>query len=169
MVIKKVVLLLAVLGLSAGLAACSKSDGSGDSGSDGCSGSNSDFNSSLDIDLARMTVTDSGLCYEDLVEGTDPASDPDNVVTVAYTGLLPDGSEFDAGEITIHLESGRLIVPTGGGSVILGFSEGAIGIKLDGTRRVIIPPELGYGDVGIPGTIPPNSKIIFDIVVNAIY
>ena len=112
-----------------------------------------DFASSLGVDLSQMTVTESGLYYQDVVEGTgDPATAQDSV-QVAYTGYLTSGATFDSGTFQFTLASGE---------VIPGFDEGVTGMKVGGERRIIIPPALGYGAAS-NGSIPGGSILIFDL------
>jgi FKBP-type peptidyl-prolyl cis-trans isomerase len=85
-------------------------------------------------------------------------------VAVNYTGYLLDGTKFDS-----SIDAGRALVFTPGeGSVIDGFSQGVIGMRSCGTRRLIIPPSLGFGEQPVTNDsgrviIPPNSTIVFDI------
>ncbi len=111
------------------------------------------FAASLRINLAAMTRTASGLYYEDIEPGSgDPAAAGQDV-TVAYTGWLIDGSIFDNGEFGFRL---------GAGQVVAGFDEGVTGMRTGGVRRIIIPPELGYGSQG-RGSVPPDAIMIFRI------
>src|SRR5690606_19027809 len=78
-------------------------------------------------------------------------------VTVHYVGQLPDGKRFtdtrDVGTpVTVTLAS-----------VIPGWQEGIQGMKVGGRRRIIVPPELGYGPAGINDVIPPDSTLVFEI------
>src|SRR5262245_14864954 len=95
--------------------------------------------------------------------GSDAASG--NVVTVEYTGWLwdptkPDqkGLQFDTSRNSTTPFSFTL----GAGQVIQGFDEGPVGMRVGGLRRLVIPPQLGYGEVRT-GSIPPNSTLVFDI------
>jgi FKBP-type peptidyl-prolyl cis-trans isomerase len=117
-----------------------------------------EFASSLEIDLSAMTVTESGVYYEDVEDGEgDPVGDGD-AVTVGYTGYLSDATVFDDGTFTFTL---------GASEVIPGFEDGVTGMRPDGVRRMIIPPELAYGTQAV-GTIPPGSILIFDVEVVAV-
>jgi FKBP-type peptidyl-prolyl cis-trans isomerase FkpA len=101
-----------------------------------------------------------GLKYIDVVTGTGADAALTNTVDVNYSGYLASNnnkfdSSCDAGTPTLRLTLGS-------GSVIAGFDLGIRGMKPGGVRRVIIPPELGYGAVPRQG-IPANSTLIFDI------
>ena len=117
-----------------------------------------EFDSSLGIDLSTMEVTESGVYYEDVEDGEgDPVGDGD-AVTVGYTGYLSDGTVFDDGTFTFTL---------GANEVIPGFEDGVTGMRPDGVRRMIIPPELAYGTQSV-GAIPGGSILIFDVELVAV-
>lgn len=105
------------------------------------------------------TKTASGLQYIDTKVGDGAEAKAGNQVTVNYTGYLTNGTVFDT-----SLKAGRTPYDfkLGAGSVIKGWDEGLVGMKVGGKRRLIIPPELGYGANG-SGPIPPNSQLIFDV------
>lgn len=106
----------------------------------------------------KMMTTASGLQYEDLVEGTGRSPQPGATVVVHYTGTLENGTKFDS-----SLDRGRPFEFTiGVGRVIKGWDEGVMSMKIGGKRRLIIPPNLGYGSRGV-GPIPPNSTLIFEV------
>ncbi len=111
------------------------------------------FAASLNIDLSRMTLAGHGIYIEDLTVGTGDPAVLGTRVQVSYTGWLSDGTVFDAGAFPFSV---------GTGQVIQGFDEGVSGMQVGGKRKVIIPPELGYGTVAKP-TIPAGSILIFDI------
>jgi FKBP-type peptidyl-prolyl cis-trans isomerase len=107
-----------------------------------------------------MTVTtESGLQYEDMVEGSGAEAQAGQYVTVHYTGWLTNGSKFDSSKdrndpFQFHL---------GRRHVISGWDEGVQGMKVGGTRKLTIPPELGYGARGAGGVIPPNATLVFEV------
>ena len=107
---------------------------------------------------SREMITDSGLKYEDLVEGTGESPRPGQMVVVHYTGTLENGKKFDS-----SLDRGRPFeFAIGQGRVIKGWDEGVMSMKVGGKRRLIIPPALGYGNRDL-GVIPPNSTLIFEV------
>lgn len=107
----------------------------------------------------NVVTTDSGLKYVDLVEGTGATPQAGQTVVVHYTGTLEDGTKFDSSRDRNRPFSFRL----GAGQVIRGWDEGISTMKVGGQRRLIIPPDLGYGARGAGGVIPPNATLIFDV------
>ena len=96
----------------------------------------------------------------DLRVGTGAEATTGRLVTVNYSGWLYNtagvdnkGTRFDAGNFSY----------TVGQNVITGFSQGTVGMRVGGLRRVIVPPNLGYGAQGNPPTIPGNQTLIFEI------
>jgi FKBP-type peptidyl-prolyl cis-trans isomerase len=113
----------------------------------------------LDVDLSNMTRTESGLYYRDLSPGTGPVAQAGSPVKVHYTGWLPNGFKFDSSRDAGEPFSFAL----GEGNVIAGWDEGVAGMRVGGRRRLVIPPELGYGARGAGGVIPPNATLVFDV------
>ena len=103
---------------------------------------------------------ENGLIIEDLVVGEGAEAQDYNKVVVNYTGSLADGSVFDS-----SLNPGRepFTFTLGVGSVIKGWDLGVKGMKVGGKRKLTIPPELGYGDQGSGGVIPPGATLIFEV------
>ena len=105
-------------------------------------------------------TTESGLVYIDFFPGTGEVAQIGDTVAVDYTGWLQDtGKMFDSS--LNRAEAFQVLI--GVGQVIEGWDEGLAGIAEGGKRRLIIPPELAYADVGAGDTIPPNATLIFDI------
>lgn len=107
----------------------------------------------------KATTTASGLQYIEIQEGDGPNPQPGEIVAVHYRGTLEDGTEFDnsydRGEpITFALGRGR---------VIRGWDEGIALLKVGGKAKLIIPPDLAYGETGVEGVISPNSTLIFEV------
>ena len=110
-----------------------------------------------------MNTTPSGLQYEDNIAGYGAEAVKGNQVSVHYTGWLyangVAGNKFDSSK-----DRGQPFrFALGGGQVIRGWDEGVAGMKVGGTRRLVIPPELGYGARGAGGVIPPNATLLFEV------
>jgi FKBP-type peptidyl-prolyl cis-trans isomerase len=104
----------------------------------------------------------SGLSYTDTKVGTGKTAAAGQDVEVHYTGWLyvggTKGSQFDSSR-----GRGPFSFPLGAGRVIKGWDEGVAGMKEGGQRTLIIPPQLGYGDRGAGGVIPPNATLLFEV------
>jgi peptidylprolyl isomerase len=107
---------------------------------------------------ARAVTSQSGLRYEDIVVGTGPSPQAGQEVAVHYTGMLDTGAKFES-----SLDSGEPIrFKIGVGQVIKGWDEGLMTMKVGGKRKLVIPPQLGYGARRM-GPIPPNSTLVFEV------
>ena len=104
------------------------------------------------------TITSSGLSITDLIVGGGAEANAGQKVSVNYRGTLESGKEFDS-----SYGRGPFNFPLGAGQVIKGWDEGVEGMKVGGKRRLVIPPELGYGTRGAGGVIPPNATLIFEV------
>jgi peptidylprolyl isomerase len=120
-------------------------------------------NVEIDKDTGKPIITTpSGLKYVDLVAGTGPAVKQGDHVAVKYVGKLLDGTTFDAS--ANHPEMGPTFnYVQGVTSLIPGCTEGTSTMKVGGKRKLIIPPQLGYGMQGAGDAIPPNATLIFEI------
>ena len=110
-----------------------------------------------------MHTTTTGLKIEDTLEGTGAVATKGQSVTVHYTGWLynndTQGAKFDSSKD----RGDPFEFSLGAGQVIKGWDEGVQGMSVGGTRRLVIPPELGYGARGAGGVIPPNATLLFEV------
>ncbi|MCA3237775.1 MAG: FKBP-type peptidyl-prolyl cis-trans isomerase [Curvibacter sp.] len=115
-----------------------------------------------------MTSTPYGLQYEDTVPGTGAEARSGQDVTVHYTGWLYNngvqGAKFDSSKD----RNDPFEFSLGAGMVIRGWDEGVAGMKIGGTRVLVIPPGLGYGARGAGGVIPPNATLKFEVELLAV-
>lgn len=100
---------------------------------------------------------------EDIVEGTGLVAQVGSIVSAHYTGMFEDGTMFDSSK-----QREPYTFQLGVGAVIPGWDKGVVGMKVGGSRRLVIPPALAYGQNGFVTEsgvqiIPPNATIIFDI------
>jgi FKBP-type peptidyl-prolyl cis-trans isomerase len=104
--------------------------------------------------------------FGDIVVGTGTQAVKDSQLAVTYKGYLTSGQVFDQSKPANNGQLQPLLFTLGSGQLIPGFEQGVAGMKVGGTRRVIIPPSLGYGATEQNG-IPANSVLIFDIQLTA--
>ena len=107
----------------------------------------------------KVVTTKSGLKYIDQKEGTGERARAGDTVEVHYTGWLKNGKKFDS-----SVDRGEPFSFTlGARMVIKGWDEGVAGMRVGGKRKLIIPPELGYGKRGAGGVIPPDAELTFEV------
>ena len=117
------------------------------------------YASELNVDVSGMEQTDTGLYYEVLSEGSGGVVAAGQTAVVHYTGWLPDGTKFDSSR-----DRGEpFSFPVGAGQVIAGWDQGLAGMAVGEERKLVIPPDLGYGASGAGGVIPPNAVLVFDV------
>lgn len=121
-----------------------------------------DQNENEPIDSSQATAQT--LLVEDTQVGTGEEAIAGKTITVHYTGTFQDGTKFDS-----SLDRGEpFSLVLGEGRVIAGWEQGLLGMKVGGKRKLTIPPSLAYGENGIPGAIPPNSTLIFQVELLAV-
>ena len=105
--------------------------------------------------------SDTGLIYEDVVCGNGTEAVAGTSVTIEYTAELADGGEFASSEN----QGGEFVFPLGRGQVINGLDEGVRSMKVGGTRRLMIPPELAYGDAGFAPHVGPDENVVYEVTL----
>ena len=122
--------------------------------------------------LVMLTTPAVGWCFNNssnveikvLAEGDGNKAIRHSKVTVHYTGWLKNGKKFDS-----SLDRAKPFEFTlGSGQVIPGWDRGVEGMKVGGKRKLVIPPDLGYGSRGAGGVIPPNATLIFEVELLAV-
>lgn len=101
--------------------------------------------------------------YVDYVTGSGPSPTQDKRLAVIYKGWLTNGTLFDQSRTNDKNQLEPFIFTLGAGQVIPGWDIGIADMKVGGTRRLVIPPSLAYGENGASGVIPPNAVLIFDV------
>jgi FKBP-type peptidyl-prolyl cis-trans isomerase len=164
---RKLVVLAMLVAAVLAFAACEEEDDDGDSNGDAVTATQADGGgatpgASGDVPTPPpgATVTASGLQIVDITVGDGAEAQASSTVTVHYTGTLLDGTEFDS-------SVGGDPVPFALADLIPAWQEGIPGMKVGGSRQLIVPPELGYGSTG-QGAIPPNAWLVFEIELIAV-
>jgi len=104
----------------------------------------------------KPVTTDTGLRYVDLVVGKGLSPLETDTIEFNYHGTLTDGTLFESTfETEPTTREVRALIP--------GLIEGVMSMKEHGRRKLIVPPDLGFGETGIPGRIPPDSILIFEV------
>lgn len=117
-----------------------------------------EFAASLNIDLATMTETASGLFLRDDVVGQGDLAASGDSATVDYDLWLADGTSLGGGIFRFIL---------GANEAIAGFDEGVTGMRVGGERTAVIPANLAYGSAGTSG-IPGNAVLVYEFGLTAI-
>lgn len=109
-----------------------------------------------------------GMKIEITKEGSGTPIATGEVAVMNYTGRLSNGTVFDS---NIDAKFGHVepfMFTLGQNRVIQGWEQGVLGMKVGESRTLTIPGDLAYGPNGIPGTIPPNATLIFDVTLVSI-
>jgi len=155
--------LLAVLSFSAAMAACGITDTNPPLAVDIL---HTQFASSLGVNPSTMKVDPYGVFSREDAVGTGDSATTGTTVYVEYIGWLPDGTQFDASP-----QGTPLAFIIGDQSVIPGFQIGVLGMQAGGTRTIIVPSPLAYGNSTLKTgstTIPPNSNLVFRITLDSL-
>jgi FKBP-type peptidyl-prolyl cis-trans isomerase FkpA len=123
---------------------------------------NTTFAAGLGVNLSASTKTASGLYIRDVTVGTGTTLASGQTVEMYYAGYLANGTLFDS-----KTSGTGIMFKLGSGAVIKGWDEGLVGMKVGGTRQLIIPPSLGYGAAG-SGPIPGNAVLVFNVTARSV-
>ena len=123
------------------------------------------FAAALNVNLAQSTKTSTGLYYRDVTVGTGATATGTSRIGVYYVGYFPNGQKFDERASP----SAPLVESLGQtpAKFIKGWEEGIVGMKVGGTRQLIVPPELAYGSAGYLA-IPPNQVLVFTVILDSV-
>ena len=122
-----------------------------------------------DLSEQKETPLSAPLQINDLKEGSGDPAQTGDIVLVHYTGwLYVDGTRGAQFETSRAADRGLFEVIIGETPVMQGWTKGLVGMKVGGVRQLIIPPELAFGVVGKPPTIPPSSTLEFEIELHGI-
>lgn len=120
-----------------------------------------EFAASLGVDLAAMEMLPSGVYIQDIEPGTGEALTYGAEVSFTWQGWLADGTEWLPQQTT-----GSYQFLEGEGAV-QGFNLGVLGMQEGGTRLIVVPPELAYGDEEV-GSIPPGAILVFRVKLDTL-
>jgi FKBP-type peptidyl-prolyl cis-trans isomerase len=111
----------------------------------------------------KAVTTKSGLKYIDSKAGTGDEAVKGATVQVNYTGWLYVNGKREGAPFDSSVGKAPFSFKLGDGAVIKGWDEGVAGMRVGGKRELIIPPSLAYGTRGVPGAIPANATLDFDV------
>ena len=118
----------------------------------------------LDELAAGFDKTESGLRYKVIQKGNGAKPTSGQMVSVHYKGQLPDGTVFDSS----YKRNQPIDFQVGIGQVIPGWDEGIMLLEVGDKARLVIPSDLGYGNRGAGGVIPPDATLVFDVELVAV-
>ena len=125
---------------------------------------NETYAASLNVDIPSMVkLYDGDLYYKDITVGTGTAATYGKSVYVTYTGYFTNGTVFDSKTGTDSI----LVDLLDDGNLIVGWVYGIPGMKVGGTRKLVIGSAFAYGSKG-RGTIPPNTTLVFDVTLKGV-
>lgn len=108
---------------------------------------------------APTATPNNGLVIQDIVVGSGKTAENGDTLSTHYVGKLENGTVFDES----YGRGQPLQFVLGSGQLIRGWELGLVGMKEGGKRQLVIPSELGYGERGAGGVIPPNATLLFEI------
>ena len=153
---------IVAIALATSISACSNQDSDTNSSSEATAAA--DVVEEQTVSEESATATESfeiapGLSAKVMKNGYGRVAEAGDYVEVHYTGWLTDGTKFDSS----HDRNDTFSFKLGAGQVIQGWDQGVAGMKVGGTRKLTIPPGMGYGERGAGGVIPPNATLVFKV------
>ena len=115
------------------------------------------FAEELEVDLAAMERSASGLYHQDVAPGMGAVARSTSLVTIHYVTWLSDGTVLDS-----SIGGDPFVFRLGGSEVIRGWNQGIPGMKVGGRRKFVVRPGLAYGSRGT-ASVPPNATLVFDV------
>jgi FKBP-type peptidyl-prolyl cis-trans isomerase len=115
----------------------------------------------LEVSLPDMQQTAEGVYYRNVREGSGRAAEPGTTVTAEYRGWLPDGTLFEQRPNEEGFGLSEFVL--GEDAPVDGLDYGMRGMRVGGVRRIVVPPEHGYGLVGRPAGVPAGSALVFEV------
>lgn len=110
-----------------------------------------------------LVRTEKGLRYRDLAVGTGATAKVGKIVVVHIRGWLEDNGKKGKEFLNSYDRGKPVSFKLGTNRVMQGWNEGIVGMKVGGKRRLMVPPELGYGAKGVGDIVPPKADLIFDV------
>ena len=128
-----------------------------------CGGGGSDAPAAAPVGPSTLQTTDT-------LVGAGAVAANGNTLTIHYTGWLYSNTaaNFRGTQFDTSVGKQPFQFKLGAGTVISGFDQGLVGMRVGGTRVLIIPSALGYGAAGVAGLIPPNSGLVFSVELLAV-
>jgi FKBP-type peptidyl-prolyl cis-trans isomerase FkpA len=115
-----------------------------------------------EVECEREGITlEDGIFVRDVECGEGAQAERGMTATVAYSGRV--GEEAGRGELFDRSGPEGLTFRLGAGQVVAGWDEGLVGMRVGGTRALVVPPDLAYGDAGLPPDVPPDATVTFEV------
>lgn len=124
------------------------------------------FAPELGVDLDSMSRTYNGIFYQDVQVGRGAVAEPGRHVTIEYRGWLPDGTLFEERPSPEGWGPSEFLL--GASAPVPGLNDGIAGMRVGGVRRIVVPPEHGYGLVGRPEGVPAEATLVFEVRVTGV-
>ncbi|MBL8862544.1 MAG: FKBP-type peptidyl-prolyl cis-trans isomerase [Planctomycetes bacterium] len=102
--------------------------------------------------------TSTGVLFEDLLRGRGTPAEAGDALLLDYVVRLETGEVVDS-----TIDRGVPVLVVLGEAFVRGLDDGLIGMASGGRRKITVPPELAYGDAGVPGLVPPRSTLLFEV------